>query len=54
MMNEQEKFWIRNGDNEWTGKVLDKEWGMMNEQENSWIRNGDYEWTVKVLNKEWG
>jgi len=26
MMNEQEKFWIRNGDDEWTGKVLDKEW----------------------------
>jgi len=26
MMNEQENSWIRNGDNKWTGKVLDKEW----------------------------
>jgi len=54
MMNGQEKSWIRNGDDEWTGKVLDKEWEMMNEQEKSWIRNRDDEWTGKVLVKEWG
>jgi len=27
MMKGQEKSWIKNGDDEWTGKVLDKEWG---------------------------